>query len=298
MTKKVVANIPEYKTKTVEELNKLIKENKTILLASIKNIPGSQFQEIKKKLRGKAVVKVPKKNLILRAIDENASEEIEKLKQKIDDSVAILFSNMDAFELAGELLKSQSPAKAKAGQEAPTDIEIPDGPTDLVPGPAVSELGGLGIQIQIQEGKIHIKEPKIVAKQGEAIKPAVADLMAKLDIKPFKIGFIPLCAFDVQENKFYSSIKIDKEGTLADLKYAFGKALPFAVSIGYVSKDTVGFMIQKAGAQANKINRIMTGEPEPVVEAVSEAPAEEPKEETKSEEDKQADAGAGLASLF
>ena len=47
--------------KAVLDLSKLLKEKKTFLIASIKNIPGSQFQEIVKKLRGKAVVKVPKK---------------------------------------------------------------------------------------------------------------------------------------------------------------------------------------------------------------------------------------------
>lgn len=53
--------VPAYKIKTVKELSDLIKNKRTVLVASIKNIPGSQFQEISKKLRGKARVKVPKK---------------------------------------------------------------------------------------------------------------------------------------------------------------------------------------------------------------------------------------------
>jgi len=298
------AHVSEIKKQTVKELSELVKTKKTILIASIKNIPGGQFQEIVKKLRGKAIVKVPKKNLIFRALDQTdkeVKEEVKKLKEKIDDAFAILFSDLDAFELAGVLLKNQSPAKAKPGQIAPTDIEIPEGPTELVPGPAISELGALGIQIQIEQGKITIKEPKVVVQEGKKISQGAADIMAKLDIKPFKVGFIPLCAFDTKENKFYSEIKIDKEGTLAELKYAAGKALPFAVSIGYISKDTVKVMIQKASAQANKIHRIMTGEPEPTPETAQAPDAEEPskpKQEEKSKEEKAADAGAGLASLF
>jgi large subunit ribosomal protein L10 len=298
------AHVSELKKQKVEELTSLVKNKKTILIASIKNIPGGQFQEIAKKLRGKAIVKVPKKNLIFRALDssdEQSKEQVEKLKGKIGDAFAILFSDLDAFELAGVLLKNQSPSKAKAGQIAPMDIEIPEGPTELVPGPAISELGALGIQIQIENGKITIKESKVVAEKGKKISQGAADLMTKLGIKPFKIGFIPLCAFDTKENLFYSEIKIDKEGTLADLKYAAGKALPFAVSIGYISKDTVKVMIQRAQAQANKINRIFTGEPEPIAapaEPANSEQAQKPKEETKSEEEKAADAGAGLASLF
>lgn len=301
------AQVSEGKKLTVKELTELVKTKKTILIASIKSIPGGQFQEIVKKLRGKAVVKVPKKNLIFRALnssegdsDSEIKEQTKKLKEKIDADFAILFSDLDAFELAGVLLKNQSPSKAKAGQLAPVDIEIPEGPTDLVPGPAISELGALGIQIQIEGGKITIKQPKVVAQEGKKISQGVADIMAKLDIKPFRIGFIPICAFDTQENKFYSEIKIDKEQALSDLKYAFGKALPFAVSIGYITKDTVKVMIRKAGSQANKINRIMTGEPEPA--QIAETPQENqeqtqaPKEEKK--EEAKAPASEGLASLF
>jgi len=297
------AQVSELKKQTVKELAELVKTKKTILIASIKGIPGGQFQEIVKKLRGKAIVKVPKKNLIFRALDSSdaeSKEQVKKLKKGIDDAFAILFSDLDAFELAGVLMKNQSPARAKVGQLAPSDIEVPEGPTELVPGPAISELGALGIQIQIENGKITIKEPKVIAEEGKKISQGAADLMTKLDIKPFKIGFLPLCAFDTQNKKFYAEIKIDKEGTLENLKYAAGKALPFAVSIGYITEDTIKVMISKAGAQANKINRIMTGEPEPETVAATETPAakEKPKEETKSKEEKAEDAGAGLASLF
>lgn len=288
--------IPETKKETVKELSNLIKSKKTVLIASIKNLPGSQFQEISKKLRRKAVVKVPKKNLIFRAIDSAEGEEIKKLKDEITDSVAILFSDLDSYELAGELMENKTPSKAKAGQEAPEDIQVEAGPTDLVPGPAISELGSLGIQIEIKDGKINIKEPRVIAKAGEKIKQNAADVMSKLDIKPFSVGFIPVSAFDTKDGKLYLEIKIDKEGTLKELKSAYGRALPFAVSIGYTSKDTIKFLISKAGVQANKINRIFTGEPEPVAEAAPTA-TEEIKEETKKEEAKQ-DAAAGLASLF
>lgn len=294
MKLKRTTEIPEAKISRVKELSNLIKNKKTILVASIKNIPASQFQEISKKLRGKAIIKVPKKNLIFRTFDSVGKEEIKKIKGQIQDSVAILFSDIDCFDLAAELVESKSPAKAKTGQEAPEDIEIQAGPTDLIPGPAISELGALGIKIQIEKGKIHIKEPKVIVKKGEKISENAAGIMSKLDIKPFSIGFVPLSAFDTQEGKLYLDIKIDKEKTIEELKIAFGKALPFAVEIGYISKGTIGFMIKKAGAQANKINRIMTGEPEPAVET---RPTESPKEKPKKEEEK-APAAAGLGALF
>lgn len=292
-TKKSVKDIPKKKIKEVDTLKNLIKSKKTVMIASIKNIPASQFQEIGKKMRGKANIKVPKKSLIFRAIDSVEGVEIGKLKEQVKESVAILFSDLDAFDLAAELLRGKTPAKAKPGQEAPEDITVEAGPTDLVPGPAISELGALGIQIQIEKGKIHIKESKIIAKHGEKISQGAADLMAKLDIKPFSIGFIPLAAFDTKENKLYTNISIDTEATISEFKMAYRKALSFAVNIGIINDQTIKLMIGKAAAQERRLNRVMSGEPEEVIPVVT---VEEKKEEPK--EEKKAAAAEGLGALF
>ena len=251
--------IPENKIKAVKELIDLMKVKKTVLLVSIKDIPGSQFQEISKKMRKKAIVKVPKKNLIYRAIDESKNESLKEFKNQIKEDFCLLFSDDDSYDLAADLLSKTSPSKAKAGQIALTDIEIPAGPTDLVPGPAISEKA--------------------------------TGIMAKLDIKPFKIGFIPVCAYDLKSNKLYLEIKIDQEGALKDLVNNYQKALGFAVNVGYYSDQTIKLMVQKATRQERRLIRVISGEPEEVVQ-VAEGPKEEKKEEPK------VDASAGLASLF
>jgi len=265
--------VPEIKLKTVKELGDLIKNKKTVLIASIKNIPASQFQEITKKMRGKAIVKVPKRNLILRALDSSENEEIKKLKDQIGSSVAILFSDLDSFDLAADLLENTSPAKAKPGQEAPEDIEVEAGPTELLPGPAISELGSVGLEVQIEKGKIHIRNSKVIVEKGEKISANAADVMNKLDIKPFTIGFIPLSAFDNQEKKLYLEIEIDKKATLEELKTLFGKSLALAVEIGYFNENTITFMIAKAGAYEKALANL-----------TKEEKAEEKKEEVKEEE--------------
>lgn len=277
MNSKLTSSLPEKKVNAVKEISDLIKDKNTILIASIKNLPASQFQAISKKLRSKAVVKVPKKSLMLRAIDQSKNEELKKLKEEVDDSTAILFSDIDGFELASELLENKTPAKAKIGQEAPEDIEVEAGPTDLVPGPAISELGALGIQIQIDKGKINIKEPKVIVKKGEKISEGAASIMNKLDIKPFAVGFIPLSSFDLKSGKLYSEINIDKAGTLNSLKEAFGKALAFAVEIGNVNSETLKFILAKAVAHENALDKL-------IGENVKEENKEEKKESESSEE--------------
>jgi len=262
MTTKIITHVSEAKKKTVKEITNLIKEKKGFLIVSIKNIPASQFQEITKKLRGRAVVKVPRKNLIIRAIENSEETNAKEVNSNIKDNIAILFSDIDCFELAAELVRNKIPAKANPGQEAPEDIEIPAGPTDLLPGPAISELSAVGLQVQIDKGKISIREAKVIVKKGQKITAPVADVLSKLDIKPFSISLIPLMGYDSKEKKVYMSINIDTEKSLQDLKYAFGKSLPFAVQIGYANEDTIEFLIQKAGKHGIAMEKLSHNAPQ------------------------------------
>ena len=256
---KIKKPIPKRKVRELKELTELIKTKKTILIASIKNLPASQFQDISKKLRGKAIIKVPKKNIIIRAID--ASEEsVKQVKSQIQGDIAILFSDLDSFELASELIENRNSAKGKTGQIAPSDIEVQAGPTDLLPGPAVSELGALGLKVSIDKGKISIASSKIIVKKGEKITSEAAEVMNKLDIKPFLVGFELVAAFDNVEKKVYLNIRINKEETLEELKMAFGKALPFALGVGYTCKETITFLIGKAGREEIVLEKVLNAQ--------------------------------------
>ncbi|VVB82405.1 50S ribosomal protein L10 [uncultured archaeon] len=252
---KPITHVSEAKKNIVKELTDLIKKKRTMLVVSIKGIPASQIQEVVKKLRGKAVVKIPKKNLIIRAIDDSKEGEAKELEQKINENVAILFSDLDCFELAAEVVKNKNAAKAKAGQESPEDIEVPAGPTELTPGPAISELGAVGLQILIDKGKLSIKEAKVVVKKGQKISAAVADVLGKLDIKPFVISLTPLAGYDSKEKKVYLNIEINREKAVADLKKAFGKSLPFSVNIGYTTEETIKFILLKAYSNAKALEK-------------------------------------------
>lgn len=249
--------VPEKKIKAVKELVDLFKNNKTILIASIKDLPASEFQEIGKKLRGKAIIKFPKKNLFNKAIEILKDKDIERLKEHFRENMTILFSNLDGYELATELIKRKSPARAKAGQIAPTDITIEAGPTDLPPGPAISELGAVGLKVQIEKGKIMIKESKVIVKEGEKISQPAVDIMNKLDIKPFFIGFVPLTSYDNESKKLYLEIKIDSEEVIRELKEGYNKALAFVVEIGYVCKDSISFLLGKAGRYEKSLSNLI-----------------------------------------
>ena len=265
-------HVSEAKKAKVKELAELMKK-KTVMVISIKGLPSAQFQDIKKKLRSKAKVQVVKKSLVKFALDHCGIKELHDLVPHVDDSTAMLFSDADAFEISGILADEKSPSKAKAGQVAPSDIEVKAGPTELLPGPDISALSAVGLAPKVEDGKIAIMQDKVIAKEGDEITEALASIMAKLDIIPFEVGIDPVAAYDGDDKKVYADIKIDKEGFMKGLMGDYSRAVPFAVEIGYVNETTLDFILAKAGAEEKAIDAL-----------VEEKPAEEKKEEPAAEE--------------
>ena len=287
-------HVSEAKKSKVKELSELMKK-KTVMVVSVKGLPSAQFQDIKKKLRAKAKIQVVKKSLVNFALDHSGVKELHDLVPYVEDSTAMLFSDTDAFEISGILANEKSPSKAKAGQIAPFDIEVKAGPTELIPGPDISALSAVGLAPKVENGKIAVMKDKVILQEGKTVTEAVASIMAKLDIIPFEVGLEPIAAFDGDDKKVYANIVIDKEAVTAELEYAFGRAIPFAVEINYPCAETLDSILGKAKAHEGIITRIVTGEPEPEV-VVEEVAVEEVKEEVK--EEKPVESAAGLSSLF
>ncbi|PIN77864.1 50S ribosomal protein L10 [Candidatus Woesearchaeota archaeon CG10_big_fil_rev_8_21_14_0_10_34_12] len=254
---KNLSNVSEEKKKAVKKLSEEILKSKTVMVASIKSLPSSQFQKIRKNLRGKAKVSVAKKKMTIRAIDECKKGTLMNLKPYITENSALLFSDLDAFELSAILSENKAPMKAKIGQISDKDIEIEAGPTDLVPGPVITELGSLGLKIAVEDGKIAIKENKIIVKNGEAVNEAASSLMNKFNMTPFFIRLEPIAAYDALAEKIYKDLKIDKEETLKKLKQEYTQALAFAVSVAYPCKETISRLIQKAALQEKALSTLV-----------------------------------------
>lgn len=265
--------VPEYKVKLVAEIAGNIKKSKTLLIASTKGLPSSQFHEIKKNLRGKAVIKVAKRSIVMRAIDSVGKASLEKIKEQVVADIALFFSDLDPFALSGLLADNQSPTKARAGDIAPEDINVEPGPTSLVPGPAISELSGVGLKVAVEGGKLAIKLPHTIVHKGDVIKENVAGVLGKLGISPMKVGFEPVAAYDRDDDKVYVGIKIDKKKAYEELLEIIRKSLGFAFSRGYVTKETVSLFISKAGREEIALTNLVNSKSAQPVAATTEAAA-------------------------
>ena len=269
------------KEKDVNNLADSIKKSKTLMVASIKSLPSKQFQNIKKSIREYAEVKVAKKNIMMRALK---AANVSGLDEYVGADCAFVISDLDAYELAGILAKKKTPVFAKAGQVAEDDIEVKDGPTDMVTGPAISELGALGLQVAVEDGKIAIKAPKVVITKGQTINENAASIFQKLNIMPFNVGLNIDVAYDVASKKIFTELKIDPEGYTEDLKQAAGKALGFAQKVVYICKETIGYFLAKGNAHGNALTKFDVEEEKDDNEKVDEKVEDTEENKTEGEE--------------
>ncbi|MBU0635968.1 50S ribosomal protein L10 [Candidatus Micrarchaeota archaeon] len=241
-----------WKKQSLSELQELAKQYPIVAIADIEGFPADLFQKIRKKLKGKAEIRVSKTRLIKRMLEEHYSKEKE-FHTHAQKMCAILFTKLNPFELFAIVKKNKGKTSAKPGQLAPEDILIPAGDTGLPPGPALSDLKNAGLKVKMQGPTIHIAADKIVTKKGEAISAPVAAVLSKLNIKPIKVGLNITAILENKTVYLSTVLDIDEEKVLANFKKAYLDALSLALEIGYSTPETIKILVQKAFGQAKII---------------------------------------------
>ncbi len=246
------AHIADYKKAEVKKILDLLKKYPIVGIVNVENLPSAQFQNIRKGLRGKALVKLSKARLIKIAF-EQAKKDIpglEKLEEHIKGMPALIFTHENPFKLYKLIQKSKSMAPAKPGQEAPNDLVLEPGPTPFPPGPIISELGALGIKTAIEEGKVVIKSEKVVAKEGEIIDEKSAGLLSKMGIEPMEISLNLVAILEDGAIMTKKVLAIDEQEYINNIKALSAEAMALAIQIGYPTKDTINLLLGKAQCEA------------------------------------------------
>lgn len=285
-----------WKEKQLEEIKDLLKKYSVIAVADIRMFPSALFQQVRKKLHGQAVVKVSKTRIIRKALQEVSSSSA--LVDYANKECAIIFTDMNPFELFGFLKKNKGKVSAKVGAIAEEDITVPAGDTGLPPGPALSDLKGAGLKVAVQGPTISIMEDKVVTKAGEPVSEVVAGTLSKLNIKPFKVGLKLVAVLEGAQVFQADVLDIDTEQVFANfvsahnnafnlafnasifttettellVSTAFSNAKAVALESNFLTSATVGSLLAKANVQASALKGM-----------VKEAPAEEKKEESAEE---------------
>ncbi len=248
-------SVAHWKHEAVNEISGLLESYSVVGVLDISELPSAQFQQMRRKLKGEAVIVVSKNTLMSLALDK-ASAKNQKFKDLagfLVGQTALIFSNMNPFKLNRFLRENRISAPAKPGSKSLRDITIQAGDTDFAPGPVVAELQRVGIKARIQAGKVVILEDCQLLKEGDMITKEISDALAKFGIMPLELGLKLRAAFEGSMVFSGEVLSFDQNKALEQVKVAWASAFNLAVNADYPTSATVGIMISKAYIAAQNL---------------------------------------------
>ena len=320
--------IPQWKKEEVEYLVSLMKNYENIMVINMASINDKQIQEIRKVLRGQAVIRMSKKSLQKRAIkkyeQDSGKKNLVLLRKQILGQSALVFTNLDPFELKQIFIDNKWMVAAKPGQIAPVDIIVPSGDTGLPTGQVISELNMiLKLPTLLKNDTIHIREDTITHEKGDMVSTKEASILKKLGIEPIEsiikihaawtdgevltsdVIYMDMTKFREDISQAYNTAKlvaielgiIDTETIQPLIQKAYREALSILFELPFLDMNSLDAYLQKAQVNANIINNIIFGE------AFTPGATQQPKDKDtkKKKEEKEGsddDEPTGLGSLF
>lgn len=251
-----VSKAKQAKFAKVEALTGELEGSKSVAILDMKGVPTRTLNQLRKALRGQAVIKMTTKTVIKFALDKTSKKELGNV---LCDQAALLLANGDwnSFKIYRIIASSKSPAPARAGKPTPIDIVVPKGDTGLPPGPVVGDLQKAGLPAKIQSGRIVLDKEVTVAKAGEVVRKEVAEALLKLGIEPFEIKLsVPGFWQDgLLLKKEVLDIAADTAGARNGLSRAASGAFALALECAYPAGETIRPLLSRAGGEARALAR-------------------------------------------
>jgi len=239
--------VAPWKKEEVKTLSKKVGSAKVVGLVDIANIPSKQMQQMRKKLKDDAEIKITRNSIIKHTLEK---AKIEGMNDFVDGPTGIVFTDLNPFKLEKILSQNKVNVPAKPGTTSPKDIIIPKGDTPFAPGPIIGELQGAGIKAKIEGGKIVVTEDSQVASEGEKISEEVAAALSRLGITPIEIGLNLRSAYE--DGTIYTPdvLQIDEGKTLSDLTTCHISALNLALNANIINETTLPVFLRDAHTKA------------------------------------------------
>ena len=290
-------HIPQWKLDEVNHLVDLFKSHSNVAVIEVAKLNDRQIQEMRKILRGKAIIRMSKKSLQLRAINkyrkESKKANLDEFVERIPGQAALCFTNLDVFELKKIFLQSEWMVPAKPGEITSVDIWVPAGDTGLPTGQVISELNmTLRLPTRIQNDTIWIREDTQTHKAGDFVDVKQAAVLKKLGITPIesliKIHYAWSNGKIITEDILYMDMVKFKQ----DFTKAYREALGIMFEMPFFSEDMTDDYLRKATSEANILNSIIFGEGvQAIIPVETKVEEKEPEEEEEEEE-------VGIGGLF
>jgi large subunit ribosomal protein L10 len=240
----------DQKANEIDEIKDILKEYKSIGIASLQKVRASQLQELKKSMSGKVYLRVLKNTLMKLAIDEMGIEDLKKIEEYLEGSNVYLFTDLNPFKLALLLERGKVRTTAKSGDIAANDVVIPAGNTAQPPGPVISQLNAVGLPTRIESGSVWVSKDTLVVRKGEVINERLAGVLSKLGIKAVELGLSMRAVLDNGLMIAGEQLKVDVEATRKSLQQSSAEAFALSLGIAYPTKESIASLLQVAHQKA------------------------------------------------
>ncbi|PVU71396.1 50S ribosomal protein L10 [Candidatus Nanobsidianus stetteri] len=259
--------VSQQKILYVNDLYSKLSNSKVIGIANIMDIPTNSLQVIRKKLKEMGIdVKVVKKNLFIKTLERINDPNIKKMIDIIEENkrITVLLilpkEEINPFLLNKILEENKSYRSAKEGDILEEDVIIRAGPTNLTPGPVLTELKKYNIKTKVENGKIVITEDALVAKKGQKVDSGLVSLLQKFNITPIPVKIKLLLVYDGKTLYTYDILSTPLEEYINQLRSGFRKAILLAVEISFPTKENIKILLTKAYQNLVKLS-LNTGIP-------------------------------------
>jgi large subunit ribosomal protein L10 len=167
--------------------------------------------------------------------------------------VALILTDQSPYELNTFFKEHRKKRAAKIGDIAVADIVIPEGDTDLPPGPALSELKAGGVNVQIKAGKIIVSKESMIARSGEKLTEPKVKALQSLGVQPFEI--MASLVFGSDGEYIYSKELLDLGDTVnADMAAGLSQAMNLSLNTGYPTQQNINLLLGDAVKQAMNVS--------------------------------------------
>ena len=233
----------------------MLNEKGVIGIIDVEGVPATAMLGMRETLRDQMVMTMAKKTLVRRAWKKAgmSEDELDTLFDGVKLPMLVQSNDLNAFQLFAELEKTKTGRAAKAGDIAPNEIIIEEGPTSFTPGPNLGEFNSVGIPAKIDKGKVAIQQTVTVVKEGEEISGDLGIMLAKLGINPIEIGLILIGTIEDGQIFPASSLDLDLDGMRDDIITATSGAFNLACNVRWFSAVTMPTLLSKASSEAMSV---------------------------------------------
>lgn len=251
----------------------LLDEYTRVLVVTADNVGSKHMQQIRKAMRGKAVLLMGKNTMIRKAIRDHLEKTpaLEGLLPYVKGNIGLVFTNGDLSDIRTKLTELKVQAAAKAGSIAPVDVVVPAGNTNMEP-TKTSFFQALSIPTKINRGTIEIINDIHLLTVGNKVSLSQAALLQMLGIRPFQYGLkvttvydngavYPAAVLDLTDDdilkKFFSGVN-----NVAALSLQIGfptvVSVPHSVMNGYKNLIAISVMTDYTFPGAEKIKQLLS----------------------------------------